>query len=479
MVQNPNYKAVDVLVNNKSGFEANCQGTYGELRKEILMKRYQIFISSTYDDLKKERSTVVESILKLRHIPVGMEQFVATNDSQFNYIKRIIDETDYYVLIIGNRYGTIADNGISYTEKEFDYAVSKGIPILAFVHKNPDMLSVDKSEATQIGKEKLIEFKKKVGGNHRLVTMLAWETPDTLAKEVVVALTNSFNDNPRPGWERVSGDDNATLSEQINNLKLENEDLKSQLNEVFDKPGDMNAVNEFHWNDNIDIKGYSNMDEYSGMYMPVKCTWAQLFTLWGIFLIGKMDDYSSKRALEKALFGDKHPYWGIKDDVYQKIKFTFMKIGVIEIVGKRSKKEDIGISISKSGQIFLLRQPVPAFDNFVDENAIVMESADSRLKEIKKLDSLIHCLSEFHSNPEGIYYIGSTLIEIIVFLASSNLFEEDDRVVATKLVDEIINEASYDERLEAGIFDPIFNLVKINSLVKILLKTRSDHKTLS
>ena len=82
-----------------------------------IMKRYQIFISSTYNDLKEERQAVLESILKLRHIPVGMEQFVATNEEQFGYIKRLIDETDYYVLIIGNRYGTLGEDGISYTER--------------------------------------------------------------------------------------------------------------------------------------------------------------------------------------------------------------------------------------------------------------------------------------------------------------------------------------------------------------------------
>ena len=66
------------------------------------MKRYQIFISSTYKDLKNERLAVEKAVLKLRHIPVSMERFTASDDSQFSYIKRLIDDTDYYVLIIGN-----------------------------------------------------------------------------------------------------------------------------------------------------------------------------------------------------------------------------------------------------------------------------------------------------------------------------------------------------------------------------------------
>ena len=111
----------------------------------VTMKRYQVFISSTYIDLQLERQEVLESILKLRHIPVGMEYFVSTNEEQFNYIKRLLDETDYYIIIIGNRYGSQADDGISYTEKEFDYAVDLGIPIIAFIHSKPDSLPVNRS----------------------------------------------------------------------------------------------------------------------------------------------------------------------------------------------------------------------------------------------------------------------------------------------------------------------------------------------
>ena len=167
------------------------------------MKRYQIFISSTYSDLVEERRSVIESILKLRHIPVGMEQFVAANDEQFEYIKRLIDETDYYVLLIGNRYGSIASDGISYTEKEFDYAVSKGVPVLAFIHSSPESLPANKSDKSAIARKQLQKFREKVKTN-RLVSMFSWDSPASLSREVVVALTNAINDQPRPGWERAN-----------------------------------------------------------------------------------------------------------------------------------------------------------------------------------------------------------------------------------------------------------------------------------
>lgn len=43
-------------------------------------KRYQIFISSTYEDLKEERQKVTQAILKLYHFPIGMEMFHADNE---------------------------------------------------------------------------------------------------------------------------------------------------------------------------------------------------------------------------------------------------------------------------------------------------------------------------------------------------------------------------------------------------------------
>ena len=125
------------------------------------MKRYQIFISSTYTDLQLERQAVLESVLKLRHFLVVMEHYVSTYEELFNYIQRLLDETDYYIIIIGNRYGSQADDGISYTEKEFDYAVNLEIPVIACIHSNPNSLPVNKSDIEPDAKQKLNEFRKR------------------------------------------------------------------------------------------------------------------------------------------------------------------------------------------------------------------------------------------------------------------------------------------------------------------------------
>src|SRR4051812_38300340 len=99
----------------------------------IYDKKYQVFVSSTYSDLIKAREEVIKVILSLYQIPIGMEMFSADNEEQWSIIRSTIDNSDYYILIVGHRYGSLTKENISFTEKEFDYAKSIGLPIIAFV----------------------------------------------------------------------------------------------------------------------------------------------------------------------------------------------------------------------------------------------------------------------------------------------------------------------------------------------------------
>lgn len=99
-----------------------------------MRKRYQVFISSTFEDLRQERQAAVEAILKAGHIPAGMELFTAGDQSQMDVIRRWIDESDVFVLILGGRYGSIEPvSGKSYTELEYEYALATNTPLFAVV----------------------------------------------------------------------------------------------------------------------------------------------------------------------------------------------------------------------------------------------------------------------------------------------------------------------------------------------------------
>ena len=125
-------------------------------------KRYQVFVSSTYEDLHEERREVMQALLALDCIPTGMELFPAADYDSWTHIKRFIAGCDYYVVIVGGRYGSRGPTGKSYTEMEYDYAVEAGLPALAFLHKDPGTIPANKTEPTDDGKVALCAFRKKV-----------------------------------------------------------------------------------------------------------------------------------------------------------------------------------------------------------------------------------------------------------------------------------------------------------------------------
>src|ERR1700738_2570189 len=102
----------------------------------ITQVRYQVFVSSTYEDLREERQQATQAILEAGCFPSGMELFPASDDTQWELIKRVVEESDYYVVIVAGRYGSLGPEGLSYTEMEYDYAVAKGIPVLGFVRED-------------------------------------------------------------------------------------------------------------------------------------------------------------------------------------------------------------------------------------------------------------------------------------------------------------------------------------------------------
>lgn len=194
-----------------------------------MQKKYQIFVSSTFTDLIEERQAALKAILDVGHIPSGMEGFFAADQEQLAYIKRIIDECDYYVLIIAGRYGSIDSQGISYTEREYEHAVWRKVPILAFIHKDPASLPISKVEMDPVSTEALAAFEKKVC-DVRMVSF--WRTKDELQAQIVIALLRFINESPRTGWVRgnVAASDEARL--QLSEAKAEVASVSQELREL-------------------------------------------------------------------------------------------------------------------------------------------------------------------------------------------------------------------------------------------------------
>lgn len=193
-----------------------------------MKRRLQVFISSTYSDLKEERQAAVSAILKAGHIPAGMELFTAGDRSQMSTIKEWIDESDVYMLILGGRYGSIEKtSGVSYTELEYDYAQEQGKPAFAVAITEQALEEKIRSRGTTFGEKEnpkeLTLFREKVLGNissffddHKDIKLCVHES-----------LADFASKRELKGW--VSADeviDTRPLFEEIKKLSEENKNLR-------------------------------------------------------------------------------------------------------------------------------------------------------------------------------------------------------------------------------------------------------------
>ena len=55
----------------------------------------------------------------------------------WEYIKLLIDNADYYLLLLAGKYGTVhPKTGKSYTQMEYEYAKEKGVPVIFLTYKD-------------------------------------------------------------------------------------------------------------------------------------------------------------------------------------------------------------------------------------------------------------------------------------------------------------------------------------------------------
>ena len=217
--------------------------------KSRMEKKYQIFVSSTYEDLKEEREQAIKAVLEMGHIPVGMEMFSAADEEQWKLIARQIEATDYYLIIVGHRYGSETEEGISYTEKEYDYAISCGVPTLGFVIDDEAPWPKTKIDSAARKRKKLESFKGKV--KSKLVHF--WTNKDDLHGKISISLIKAISTNPRVGWKRADVEIGADVIKELSRLSSENSSLRAELahlKSVNEEPADeaRNVVNIMYEN---------------------------------------------------------------------------------------------------------------------------------------------------------------------------------------------------------------------------------------
>lgn len=296
-----------------------------------MQTRYQVFISSTYEDLQEERRAVSDALLTADCFPVGMEEFPAADEEQFEFIKKIIDDSDYYILIIGGRYGSLCDDGISFTEKEFDYAVEKKKTVISFIHSDRASLPVNKTDNDENKKDKLESFIKKVSTG-RLKQQ--WNNKDELKFKVLQSISYAKKTNPQTGYIKASEstENTESLLKQINDLRIENNELKSKLNEINKEKclipdvADLDEEYVFTGIERIDVNNKNNRN--------IQDNWLNLFLTLGPKSSDGLNDTEVKSILNKY-FANKENYKSfiISEPSFNTIKIQFMALGLFDSDG--------------------------------------------------------------------------------------------------------------------------------------------------
>lgn len=191
-------------------------------------KRYQVFISATYTDLREERGVLLQTLPALGCLPTTFEAH-AQNLSTMVNIRRRIDDCDYYVLLVGSRYGSLMPSGVSYTHMEYVYAATKQKPILVLMHESPETRAPELQEQTVEAKLKFSDFRKVLLREREHIVY--WRDAKDLANALHNALPALIRRYPTTGWVRVNkagGGQVASNSE----LEKECEALKRRIKEL-------------------------------------------------------------------------------------------------------------------------------------------------------------------------------------------------------------------------------------------------------
>jgi len=319
-------------------------------------KRYQVFVSSTYEDLRAERQEVMQALLELDCIPSGMELFPAADEEQWSLIKRVIDECDYYIIICAGRYGSIGPSGLSYTEMEYRYALETGKPTLAFLHKSPENLISAKSEQTDEGRAKILAFRSSV--SQKLCKF--WEGPAELGSVVSRSVVKLIKQRPGVGWVRSNELVDGAAATEVLRLRRQIEDLEAKLLAARNSapPGteDLSQGIEEYSVDYHFVSLDSSMDQWE-WNLSIDLSWNEIFYDVGPYLIDELSEGGLRTSMNKMIQARSRMQrskeerlrnhtnlrgFGIEDHDYQTIKIQLRALGLISKSEKARSVKDAG-----------------------------------------------------------------------------------------------------------------------------------------
>ena len=260
---------------------------------------------------------------------------------------------DYYVVIVGGRYGSIDPEAeLSYTEMEYDYAVSTGTPVMAFLHGDPGKLAADRTELESELRDKLLQFREKAEANR---TVKYWHEPGDLKGQVALAMIQIRKSHPAEGWIRAGQAmtpetemELAALRQRVAELNAEVGQEKRQLRPEDTKDlvqGDdalmLDSYVQYHSKANVDA-GTAYESRRLRAEGEFETTWNSLLSSIGPSLMDECSEQHMSSEIDSLAYrvaeseSDRIPDFGSMMDVavsgecFDGIKVQLSALGLIE-----------------------------------------------------------------------------------------------------------------------------------------------------
>lgn len=312
----------------------------------MLPKRYQVFVSSTFRDLQSERQAVIGLIQEMNHIPAGMELFPSADEGAWQVIEQVIEQSDYFLLIVGGKYGSTTAEGISWTEKEYDFAYELKIPILPFMHGNPDEIPSGRSELEREARSRLELFRRKVEERHHRAT---WTSAEELKGKVAVGLVNAIALKPRVGWVRADGAEEVEeLRRRFISLRDENDKLNQQLSSLSELVAEHEQVDIFsQGEDEINLTFKVDADGQS-REVHQSTTWHNIFSTMASITAPGASERTIQNKISQAI-GPKNGW--LVDESLETVRVQLLALKLIDLekMPEQRSRNQLGQRIGMSG----------------------------------------------------------------------------------------------------------------------------------
>jgi len=285
-----------------------------------------------------------------------MELFPAADEEQWSLIRRVIDECDYYIVISAGRYGSLCSDGVGFTQKEYEYAISCGKPTIAFVHRDIGKIPTEKTESTDDGKARLTDFREIL----RQKVCKDWSTAQELGSVVSRSLVQLIKSRPAIGWIRGNVVSSEAASREILDLRKKVEELQKQLDSLSLRPPEGserlaqgNDTFEIHFDYQLQAEGHDTKATVSDSLI---LTWDNIFESFAPCMINVVSNSTLRDRLKMALavsnrekvkreHGEKATasICGIKDRDFEAITIQLRALGLIT---QGTFTNDKGISVA-------------------------------------------------------------------------------------------------------------------------------------